>query len=270
MIRSHRLRSKRRQEVSCPYFEHNFWQGWRPHGARTLRQLKFQAHYPTPGGGWRKREIAGPTSFDEWRGCWEVLAFAIKVLQASTRARLERYAAHVTMLAGTYPDFWQIVALADSRCSSENLERVRRITEADHAARRLQVTRDHAFWADKVNRSALLYATKTSSAAKLTDDGFGQVTLALQDAPHPDEPTTKRTRRGRGRKCDKSASSSQSLRRRQAPHFSAKGSGKGAGAHAPDGKFYSDPPKRLIISRSIQIFSHRRKVQVVMPNVSCL
>ena len=38
---------------------------WRPHGARLLRQLEFQAHFPSPGGGWRTKEIAGPSSF--WR-----------------------------------------------------------------------------------------------------------------------------------------------------------------------------------------------------------
>ena len=46
---------------------------WRPHGARMLRQLKFHAHHPPPGGGWSTREIAGPTSYEDWKGCWDAL-----------------------------------------------------------------------------------------------------------------------------------------------------------------------------------------------------
>ena len=39
----------------------------------------------------------------------------MEVSQAASRARLGRYAAHIRKMAGTYPDFWWIVALADSR-----------------------------------------------------------------------------------------------------------------------------------------------------------
>ena len=79
---------------------------WRPHGARMLMQLKFQAHHPAPDGGWRTREIAGPPSYEEWRCSWSVFAFAMEVLQAASRARLERCAAHIWKLSGTYTEFW--------------------------------------------------------------------------------------------------------------------------------------------------------------------
>ena len=113
---------------------HADFAAWRPHGTRMLRQLKFQAHFPTPGGGWRTREVAGPATFDEWRGSWAVSAFAMEILGAASRARLERHASHIGKLAGTYPDYWWIVAMADSRCRSEHLERVRRIAVVEHAA----------------------------------------------------------------------------------------------------------------------------------------
>lgn len=227
---------------------------WRPHGARLLRTLKFQAHYPTPGGGWRTREIAGPTSYEEWRSSWEVFAFAMEVLQAASRARLERYACHIRKLAGTYPEFWWIVAMADSRCRAEHLERVRRVSVVEHAAGRLpdfeperpwdvvfrEAAKDHAFWADNVDRPALQFATKIAGVAKLTDEGFGRVALALEDSHRNDESKQKKTRRGRGKKRARSASSSPSPPRRLRTNTKSAGKGKNADARAADGKFFRD------------------------------
>ena len=42
--------------------------------------------------------------------------FAKEVLYSASRARLERYACHIGKLAGTYPDFWWRVAMADHTC----------------------------------------------------------------------------------------------------------------------------------------------------------
>ena len=130
---------------------------WRPHGARLFRTLKFQAHYYlAPSSGWRTREIAGPTSYEEWRSSWDVFAFAVEVLQAAaSRARLQRYAGHIRVLADRCHGRLQ--------CRTEHLERVRRVSVVEHAAGRLpdfeparpwdvvflEVTNDHAFWADK-------------------------------------------------------------------------------------------------------------------------
>ena len=110
---------------------------WRPHGATMLRQLKFQAHNPTPDGGWRTREIARPASCEEWHSSWEVFAFAMEVLQAASRARLARNAGHIRKSADTYPEFWWIVATDDSRYRAGCLERVRRVSVVEHAARHL-------------------------------------------------------------------------------------------------------------------------------------
>ena len=141
---------------------------WRRHGSRLFRQLnKFQAHYPTQGGGRRSRE-AGPETFEEWRGSWDVFAFAMELLQASP-ARLERFATHVRKLAVTFPDNWWKVAIADSHCRSEHLERVRRVAVGERSGGRLrefertlprdivfrEATNDHAFWSDNEDRSAL-------------------------------------------------------------------------------------------------------------------
>ena len=113
--------------------------------------------------------MAGPETFEEWRGSWDVFAFAMEVLQAASRARLERHATHIRKLADTSPDNWWKVAFADSRCGSKHLERVRRVAVAEHAGRRLvefeptrpwdivfrEATKDHAFWSDNVDRPAL-------------------------------------------------------------------------------------------------------------------
>ena len=72
-------------------------------------------------------------------------------------------------LAVTFPDNWWKVAIADSRCGSEHLERVRRVAVAEHVGGRLlefeptrpwdivfrQASKDQAFWSDNVDRPAL-------------------------------------------------------------------------------------------------------------------
>ena len=110
---------------------------WRPQGARLLRQLKFQAHFPhREAVGEPKRfrvqhrvQIGGAAGMClplQWRFC-----------KLRRVPRLEVCFAHDRKLANTHPDNWWITPLADSRCRSEHLERVRRVAVVDHAAGRL-------------------------------------------------------------------------------------------------------------------------------------
>ena len=86
---------------------------WRPHGARMLRQLKFQAHYPTARGRVAYSRDC-PPDVRRMSGVLGFFAFAMEVLQAASRSRLERNATHITKLAGTYAEFGWILAVVDS------------------------------------------------------------------------------------------------------------------------------------------------------------
>ena len=95
--------------------------------------------------------------------------------------------------------------MADHTC--RDLERVRRVAVVDHAAGRRpdfeparswdivfqEVTKAHACWADNLGRSALQLATKIATASKLADDGFGRVTLALEDTVCATTPKPKKS-----------------------------------------------------------------------------
>ena len=99
--------------------------------------------------------------------------------------------------------------MPDSRCHSEHLERVRRIAVVEHAAGRLpdfeperpwdnvhrEVTKDHAYWADNVDRPAMLFATKISTFATLTDNGFGSVALSRENIHRTDEQKSRQVRK---------------------------------------------------------------------------
>jgi len=162
---------------------------WRPFGTRLGRHLKFLAHFPTSGSGWRSREINGPPTFSDWRRSRNVFAFAMEVLGAAGRTRLERYAARIEKCAEDYPELWWIVGLADIRCRSEHLERVRRWALVEHRQGRLpdfnaaqpwdvvfrEVAKDHTFWSQEVDKKAMQFATKLRNCNHLVDEGYGRI-----------------------------------------------------------------------------------------------
>ena len=162
---------------------------WRPFGARFGRQLKFLAHFPSPGGGWKTRELNGPPSFKEWIRSWQVFAFGMEVHSAAARTRLERYSARIAKLDMQYPDMWWIIGMADIRCRSEHLERIRRLLAAEHAAGRFlsydprkpwdivfrEAARDQDFWTEHVDKKAMRFCTRLATDRQLQDDGCGPI-----------------------------------------------------------------------------------------------
>jgi hypothetical protein len=166
---------------------------WRPYGARMGRLLKFQAFFQTSNGTFQTKELNGPSSLEEWRKSWRVFVFAMVVLKAARKSRLDRYEMRITKMAETYPNMWWVVGTADIRCRSEHLERVRRSEARAHEAKIaaglpsefdpampwdfvfVQAARDDAFWAEHVERKAVLFASRIRTPQQLIDEGFGQV-----------------------------------------------------------------------------------------------
>ena len=127
-----------------------------------------------------------------WRSSWEVFAFAMEVLQAASRARLEK-------VCLSHPEvvYWWIVAMADSRCPA-----------GAHAFLTLNLL---APGMSCVANHEGSFATIVS-AAKLACEGFGRATVSVEDGSRPDDVKQhENTRRGRWRKRARSASSSSYL-----------------------------------------------------------
>ena len=114
----------------------------RPYGQWPERALKFHAKFWDPvSGDFVTKELPGPASHAEWLRSWEVYSFILVVLDAVTRARLERYASKVASLVDQYGNMrgncrW-IVALADQLLRSERLEIIRRNLQAAYTEGRL-------------------------------------------------------------------------------------------------------------------------------------
>ena len=184
---------------------------WRPYGARFGRHLKFHAYIPIPGGGYQQKEFSGPNSFTEWRRSWKPFAFAMTVLGAATRTRVEKYREKIQQLTEDFPTFCWIIALADIRMRSEQMERIRRRCARKH--KQLQdaglpsqynpsqpwdfvfreAARDEAFWTKHVDKKALMYANQLQSAEEVADEGYGCVRegMSLQ-VPHRQNPKAAR------------------------------------------------------------------------------
>ena len=99
---------------------------WRPYGARLGRLLKFQAFFPLPNGGFQMKELSGPPDFEDWKKCWVVFRVAALILKIASRKRLDMYEEKIETLAKTLKQMWWLVAMADIRMRSEQLERLRR------------------------------------------------------------------------------------------------------------------------------------------------
>ena len=256
------------KQGATPYADFGIW---RPHGARLGRILKFLAFFAIPGGGFQQREISGPSSFAEWSRAWRVFAFAMMVLKAATRARLEKYYTRISKLSEEYPCTWWIVALADLRMRSEHFERVRRRCAREHEERTRaglpsgfnpqspwdyvlrEAARDNDFWREHVEKKALQFATRLQTAAALRDDDVGLVQQA-QPGPVP------RKQDLQDEASDSGAEPPRKRRRRKksgpmlspAPKAQAREAGRGGGAarggaaggseepRAKDGRYFRD------------------------------
>jgi hypothetical protein len=169
---------------------------WRPYGARLGRLLKFSAFLPLASGGFQTKEINGPASFDDWLKSWRVFAFAMTVLKAATRSKLEKYEARIARLNEQYPAYWWVIGVADIRMRSEHLERIRRKLQREATAGMTplgtsafdadmpwdaafrEAARDEPFWYENVDKKALMFATQLRSSKQLNDEGIGSVVEA--------------------------------------------------------------------------------------------
>ena len=52
---------------------------WRPHGADRGRSLRLAAYFLSPTGEFQRRELVGPSNFQEWQRSWRVYAFAMEL-----------------------------------------------------------------------------------------------------------------------------------------------------------------------------------------------
>jgi hypothetical protein len=169
---------------------------WRPYGARFGRLLKFSTYQLLATGGYQTKEINGPASFDEWRKSWRVFAFAMIVLKAATRSKLEKYETRIARLNEQYPAYWWVIGVADIRMRSEHMERVRRKLARETAANLTppgtstfnpempwdsvfrEAARDDPYWYENVDKKALMFATQLRSGRQLNDEGIGSVVEA--------------------------------------------------------------------------------------------
>jgi hypothetical protein len=97
-----------------------------PFARKFVRAHKFTAYVPQPDGGWLKKEIPGPSSYDSWLVSWRVYRVAMIMLNMADEVALTRYARQVERLAKDWPTAWHLVYLADDKMRAEHLEKVRR------------------------------------------------------------------------------------------------------------------------------------------------
>ena len=209
---AHRLR-----QGTTPYVDFGVW---RPHGQDLGRACKFAAHFQTAPGVFTIKEINGPTCFADWEKSWRVFKFAMEMLGAATRTRLDKYKAQIENLNRDYPSMWWLVAVADIKMRKVHLERIRRRlldehTELAGAGLRSdfnvtcpwdqcfrEAARDRDFWAQEVERKVVQVTTHMRSKAEVVDPGFGPLHFAAPmgqgtTAAHSEGPPRKQPRQGR-------------------------------------------------------------------------
>ena len=173
-----------------------------PHGRRLLKKLSHAAHLYMPhDGSWRKAELPGPPSIDDWWRSWMVFRCSLLLLNAVKPEPLELYGEHIRTLATDYgPACWFLVYQADVRMRSEEFERLRRRTamegqpDFDPSAPWGTVfdlaVREKDFWDAEVHQKSLLFLARVRTPAELTHDGTAQpgrgFTRQLVDAAWPD------------------------------------------------------------------------------------
>jgi uncharacterized membrane protein YgcG len=175
---------------------------WRPFGARLDRSLKFVALVLDARGQWVRKEISGPANFTAWLTRWKVLRIGLRVLEAVADARCSLYRDRIYRMNDEFGEkFWWLIAQADIRMRSEQMERIyRKCLLEDQAlmdggtpgglvgfdrARpwdlvfKLAAT-DDAWWAKEVDKKVLLHATRLHDASELLDDGVGEISMGGQ------------------------------------------------------------------------------------------
>ena len=89
--------------------------GWRLHGTDMGKALEFSAFFTCLVSGEYVKEISVPETIGDWNRAWRVFSFAMEILGAATRTRLERYSDRVQQMAEDYHDLWWIIACAEHK-----------------------------------------------------------------------------------------------------------------------------------------------------------
>ena len=132
-----------------------------------------------------------------WNKAWRVFVFAMEVLGAATRTRLERYSDRIQQVAEDYHDLWWIIPCAH-KLHKLHLERIRCRLATEHSellrvglpssfqpaapwdlAFR-EAARDDYFWATEVDKKVLQYCTAQRTRNQLMDSGFGAIRYVNQ------------------------------------------------------------------------------------------
>ena len=252
---------------------------WRAHGSELGRVVKFAAYFPTPNGGFALKEIVGPSSYHDWEKSWRVFAFAMEVLGAASRTRLDKYRRTIQDTHNDYPAFWWLIALADIKMRKTHMERIRRRITAEHIELTSvglrsdfdtrapwdmvfrEAARENEYWSREVDKKVIQFTTAQKSRQDLVDPGFGNLHFAAgagqagggRGAPGPsgDEPPRKsRKQEKREKAAAKSAAGGPPAG--QAQKGTSKGVGKSKGKLGRDidtkvnGKFIYDANHRQI------------------------
>ena len=252
---------------------------WRAHGSELGRVIKFAAYFPTPNGGFALKEIVGPTTFHDWERSWRVFAFAMEVLGAASRTRLDKYRKLVQNTHDDYPNFWWLIALADIKMRKVHMERIRRRLAAEHAELTgvglrsdfdvrapwdtvfREAARDNEYWSREVDKKVIQFTTAQKSRQDLADPGFGNLHFAAgagqsgsrgTPGPSSEEPPKKARRKQKAERAAAKAAAAGAPAG-QASKGNSKGDGKGKGKKGVDhkvaGKFLFDQQHRQICWR---------------------
>ena len=163
------------------------------------RQLKLTVHHITPGGDYVPYEVPGPPSFLEWLAAYRVFSIGMRALRAATSTRLLIYQNKVGKFNDTYGQVcWWLVAQADQRMRTEQLERIRRKAEEERNAAVATggvhpfdplvpwdyclkaAAADKTFWDEEIDRKCVLFITHLKTQKQLTDPGHG---LLISEPP---------------------------------------------------------------------------------------
>eukprot|EP00435_Cladocopium_sp_Y103_P031144 s2849_g7.t2 len=167
-----------------------------PHGQRLLRRQTFTGYQLNVATGeWAKREQPGPSSYHEWHKCWRVYRAAMLLLDAADAERLDTYAEMIRNYVTQFTEeTWFLVARADARMRSEQMERLRRelrtnpmygYTEINPwSAVFMASTKDQEFWTRELVTPATLFLARHTNKRELGD-------TAPKDEPDRGSPTKK-------------------------------------------------------------------------------
>ena len=159
-----------------------------------MAKLRLTIHTKNQKGDWIPQEIAGPTNFLEWQKGWRVFCVAMRGMDECDQARIDLYEMLVEELVQEFGDLcWWIIAQGEGRMRSERMPRLmnQELAAQEKAAKKgevheLEVKRpwnwifkvaanDDKFWQREVRDKCFRWITKTTSAEKIKDEGFGPV-----------------------------------------------------------------------------------------------